>query len=250
MSSSFFKKLSTTGENIQSSYLGPTYKYHKNINSPRELGMSDSGDMAVLARNIAGIINYTDLLVTGKGRASKTGKPLGNKFFLKTGGQCKPVDKPGNVVDRYLYINNVPDGSIPFIAGASDFRGIIPGIIGNLGDINPLDVVGGISQDATPKCRKVRLQTIDANNRVSSATHYVADVDLAKLSGCNFPGNKNPVTGNTTSGCKQGFQLINNKINKKKNEKKKMKKNHILNLYNMGFGLLIVYLLVKLKNKI
>ena len=54
------------------------------------------------------------MLVTGKGRASKTGKPLGNKFFLKTGGQCNPIDKKGNTVDRYLYINNVPDGSIPF----------------------------------------------------------------------------------------------------------------------------------------
>ena len=101
---------------------------------------------------------------------------------------------------------------------------MIPGIIGNLGDINPLDVVGGyISRCNTKKCRKVRLQTIDANNRVSSATHYVADVDLPKLSGCNFPGNKNPITKKVTNGCKQGFQLINNKINEKKMKKKKKK---------------------------
>ena len=53
--------------------------------------MGKSGDLC-FGKNIAGIINYTDILVTGKGRASKTGRPLGNKF-LKTGGKCQPKDK-------------------------------------------------------------------------------------------------------------------------------------------------------------
>ena len=247
MSSSFFKDLAS-GKDVGKAYLGETYKYHRNIRTPSELGMSAKGDMGTLARDIAGIINYTDILVTGGGRASKTGKPLGNKFFLKTGGLCDPIDKPGNEVTRYLYINNIPDGSLPFLPGGSAFRGMIPGVVGNVMKLNPLDIVSGISQPAKPKCRKVRLQTVDANNRVSSATHYVADVDIAKLSGCNFSGNRNPVTGKRTSGCRSGFELINNP--KKELDIIEGKDDAILNLYHMSFGLLMVYMLFKLKNKL
>lgn len=251
MSSSFFAKLANGAEDIQKDYLGPTYLYHKNINSPHDLGMGKSGDLSVLAKNIAGIINYTDILVTGKGRASKTGRPLGNKFFLKTGGKCEPKDKKGNVVDRYLYVNNVPDGSLPFISGGSDFRGLIPGIVGNITELNPLDVMGGVAQPSNPVCRKVNLETIDTNNRKSRETRYVADVDLAKLSGCNFPGNRNPVTNKVTGGCKQGFEIMNKKINNKEEdeEDEENKKDPLLNLYNMGFGFLVIYLLYKLKDK-
>ena len=248
--SSFFKNIAGGVENVQKDYLGPTYLYHKQIKSPNELGMSPNGDMGSLTRDIAGIVNYTAILVSGKSSASKTGKALGNKFFLKTGGTCEPNDKKGNSVDRYLYINNVPDGSIPFISSGlgqnfSTFKGIIPGIMGNISEINPLEVIAGVSQKSKPPCRKVTLETIDVNNRKSSETHYVADMDLANLSGCNFPNSKNPVTGKVTSGCSEGFELIN-----------KLSKNDIpfkldmgINVYNVGFSILLLYLLFSLQKK-
>ena len=68
-------------------FLGPTYNYAKNIRSPNDMGMSGDGNMVRLAKDIAGIIAYTQLLVEGKGNANKKGSPLGNKFYLKTGGQ-------------------------------------------------------------------------------------------------------------------------------------------------------------------
>ena len=80
-----------------------------------------------LARNINGLINYVDLLVAGSGRGSKTGGPMGNKFFLKpVQNEDIATDKK---VDRYIYVNNVPDGNIPLLVirgvSFSNFRGLI-----------------------------------------------------------------------------------------------------------------------------
>jgi len=69
-------------------------------------------------------------------------------FFLKTPGQCTDVATQ-KLVDRYLYINNVPDGSIPLLTGGtmaahfSTFRGLIPGIVSSIGALNPLTIYGG-----------------------------------------------------------------------------------------------------------
>ena len=136
----FFNKIAGGAEKMQAEFLGPTYNYAKNIASPNDMGMSGDGNMTALGKDITGIIAYTKLLVEGTGDANKIGKPLGNKFFLKTGGQCMSPD--GNKHDRYIYINNVPTGSLPIISDATgqafgDFRGLIPGTIGNVGEMDP-----------------------------------------------------------------------------------------------------------------
>ena len=83
----FFNEIAGGAEKMQAQFLGPTYNYAKNIRSPNDMGMSGDGNMSALAKDIAGIIAYTQLLVEGKGNANKKGTPLGNKFYLKTGGQ-------------------------------------------------------------------------------------------------------------------------------------------------------------------
>ena len=107
-----------SGDGGKDSYMGPDYQYYKYIKEPSAIGMSDKGSLAQMGKNIDGLIQYVDLLVTGKSRASATGNPLGNKFFLKTGGKCMDTttNKDGVEVDRYIYVNNVPHGNIPFIS--------------------------------------------------------------------------------------------------------------------------------------
>ena len=86
---SFFKDMAEGGEKLQAKFLGPTYNYAKQIKSPTELNMSSKGTLPTLARDIAGIINYTEVLVAGKSRAQRNPNvPLGNSFYLETGGQC------------------------------------------------------------------------------------------------------------------------------------------------------------------
>ena len=48
-----------------------------------EIGMSSKGNMGALAQDVAGLIAYTEVLVSGQGKASRPGKPLGNRFYLK-----------------------------------------------------------------------------------------------------------------------------------------------------------------------
>jgi len=267
--SNFFKKIGGGVENMQKDFLGETYQYHKNINSPSELGMSGKGDLGVLAKNVAGLVNYTEVLITGEGRASKTGRPLGNKFFLKTAGKCEPRGyinsrgklvenkKGGNSTSRYIYINNQPDGSVPFISSGmgrnfGNFRGLIPGVVGNLGHINPLEIMGGFAEKGNPPCYKVNLPTIDAKNRRGRASQYVAKSDLANLSGCAFRGGYNPVSKKTTRGCKEGFDIMQKYLNKERenvSDPTKMAKDPVVVMYTTSFALLMSYLLYRLMRK-
>ena len=67
--------------------MGPDYPYVKYINGTKRMRMGPK--WSNIADNIAGLGAYVEILVEGGGRASRTGKPLGNKFFLKVeGGGC------------------------------------------------------------------------------------------------------------------------------------------------------------------
>ena len=207
--SNFFEEVLQDAGKVQDKLLGPTYPYYKNIKMPSDIGMSDKGTLSALGKDIDGLIQYVEVLVTGKSDASTTGGPLGNKFFLKTGGKC--VDSAtNNQVDRYIYINNVPEGNIPFIsaglgANFSDFKGLVPGAMGNLNVLNPFAIMQSFLSGATPPCQELTLETIDINNNKSSETHYVTVTDIKNMDPCSFSDRKNPVSG---VNCKETFESI------------------------------------------
>lgn len=238
-----------------SSLLGPSYDYWKSIKQPSEMGMSPGFSLGALATNVDGLLSYVELLIQGSGNASVTGKPLGNKFFLKTTGKCSQTtaekwkqerdedaaweqayedvqnkegakeittdqatklknalneqkkqrdekrkgEKPQ--VDRWIYVNNIPDGSIPFLASGADgrtfddLRGLIPGALGNLGALNPVQLFNGFTAGTYPDCAKVTLQTVDNNNVRRTETHHVALVEMVEMNPCHFPEKYNPASG-------------------------------------------------------
>lgn len=214
--SNLFQEVVSDAQGVQNRLLGPTYPYYKNIKSPTQIGMSDRGTIQQTGKNINGLIQYVQLLVTGKSTASATGGPLGNKFFLQTGAKCLATDTCTNKkdsstcqqTDRYIYVNNVPDGSIPFISNGmgvnfTDFEGLIPGAMGNLNVLNPFAIMSAFMSGSTPPCQKLTMQTIDVNNNKSSETHYVTLADIGNMNPCSFPKKKNPITGVK---CKEAFQ--------------------------------------------
>jgi len=245
----FFKDVAGGVEKAQTGFLGPTYNYAKQIKSPSELGMSGDGNMSALARDVAGLINYTEVLTTGKSRAQRTSGPLGNRFYLKTGGQCKSAD--GQLHNRWIYVNNIPTGSIPGIttltgSALGDFRGLVPGTIENLGHLNPLALFGGFMQGTNPKCRPLKLP-----GSGGTGTKYVADADIANLSPCLF-GGKNPVSKKSLSGCASGFQNINDIMGGLKNTfegDETLQDNQLAKVYNVGFSALLIYLMYHLVMK-
>lgn len=185
--SNFFERVVDDAEKLEEELLGPDYKYYQQIKTPEELGMSDKGSISALAKDINGIINYVELLVTGRGDANKSrnGRPLGDRFFLKTGGQCKDA-KTGKLVDRYMYINNVPDGSIPFVSSGigykfTTFEGLIPGILSDIDQINPMDMFKAFMQDSEPECSEITLETIDKEGRVGKETRYLPTDEIRTI---------------------------------------------------------------------
>ena len=156
--SNIFQEVLTDAGGVEKRLLGPTYPYYKNIKSPREIGMGDDGSIQQMGKDINGLIQYVQLLVTGNSTASATGGPLGNKFFLQTGAKCAATNADGKLVDRYIYVNNVPEGNIPFISSGmgvnfSEFKGLIPGAMGNLNVLNPFGIMRSFLSGSNPPCQ-------------------------------------------------------------------------------------------------
>jgi len=211
-----FKQAAADPDALQEQILGPNYNYADGIKNPTELGMSSKGSIKTLGKDIDGLVSYIEVLVTGKSNASKTGGPLGGKFFMKTGGKC--VDKiTGQETDRYVYMNNVPQGNIPLLSSSSgmkfdDMRGLIPGAMGNLAAFNPFNLLGAFASESTPECQQITLETIDSNNSKTSGTYFVATADIKKMDPCEFKyfmGGMNPETGIMCKGYKKPTNVPN-----------------------------------------
>jgi hypothetical protein len=249
--SNLFQEVLKDAQGVEDKLLGPSYPYYTNIKTPSQLGMSDAGSIQQMAKNIGGLINYVELLVSGNSKASATGGPLGNQFFLQTGAKCAAIDSctdkndisTCSQVDRYIYINNIPDGNIPFISSGlgvnfSEFKGLIPGAMGNLNVLNPFAIMRAFLAGSTPPCQQLTMQTMSTTNAKSSETHYVTLADISNMDPCTFSNGKNPVNGNK---CKQTFQNMNEEV--------VMPDDPLAQLYFASLGVLGIFILYRIMEK-
>ena len=248
--SNIFQEVVTDAKGVEERLLGPTYPYYKNIKTPSQIGMSDKGTIQQMATDIDGLIQYVELLVTGNSKASSTGNPLGNKFFLQTGAKCAAVDSctdPNDAstcqkVDRYIYVDNVPEGNIPFISSGlgvnfSEFKGLIPGAMGNLNVLNPFAIMRSFMSGSNPPCQNITMTTINNDNIKSSESHYVTLADISNMDPCTFPDGKNPANGQQ---CRETFANYN---------PISMPGDIGAQLYFAGLGTLGIYLLYRIMEK-
>ena len=249
MANNMFKEVLTNAKAAKEKYIGPDYPYYKYIKTPSEIGMSGKGSLSQLGKDIDGLINYVELLVSGGGKASATGKPLGNKFFLKTGGKCTDI-KTNQDVDRYIYIDNVPAGNIPFISSGvgvnfSEFKGLIPGTISNLNAFNPMEMFQAFLSGPTPDCQELKMETIDIYNNKSVESHFVTLIDIQNTDPCIFVDKKNPITGDN---CRETFANLSQE---ECYNYYQIPKDPISQIYFASLGLLSVYILyrIMIKNK-
>jgi hypothetical protein len=228
--SNFFSEAKTDLQNLEKKLLGPDYNYVSFINTPDEIGMGPDGNLSQLVDNVGGLVNYVELLATGTGKASTIGGPLGDSFFLPTGAKCTDVDT-GNLVTRSIWVNNIPDGKIPFITSAlngkkfTDFEGLVPGVLGNLASIHPMQIFQAFTSGAYPSCQLVSKTTRDENNVEAPGSGYLTMEDI-QIMGTD------------------GFTTLNKKKNKK--DKSVMPDDEIVKLYYGALGLLGLYIFIKL----
>ena len=233
--SNFFEEAKNDLSSLEAKLLGPDYKYFDFIRTPSEMGMSADGSISAIENDIAGLIAYVELLVSGTGEASKTGGPLGDKFFLETGAKCKDI-KTNSLVTRSLYVNNVPDGNIPFISSGmgvdfTSFEGLIPGVMGNLSNLNPMKIFQAFMVGSEPPCQSITMDTIDAKNNKSRQSAYVINADIAGMDPSWFPNNTNPVTNATR---REAFS------------KAAFPNDTLVKIYYSMIGLLLIYIFLKM----
>ena len=211
----FFKDVLGNLDGLEQKLLGPDYAYYKQINSPEQVGMSGDGNFSALGDDIAGLVSYTQLLVEGGGKASKIPGPLGDRFFVQTGAKCKD-QASGQQVIRSIYINNIPDGNIPFISSGlghdfTEFGGLVPGALSSLGSINPLAIFQAFLEGTNPDCMATKLEVVDTSNNAYYDTKYLTVSDIQGIDPCWFPDHRNPITGESRGGCnpsRVGFQNL------------------------------------------
>lgn len=264
----FFDKVKNNVQETEEKLLGPTYKYYSFVKSPEEMDMDDNGTMGSIADDISGMLGYIQILSAGGGKASKIDRPLGNKFFLETGATCK--DKAsGELVTRSLYINNQPDGSIPFITTATGvsmpgLKGLVPGTLSNLSQINPMQMFQSFMTGTNPECQAIEMQTIDVNNNIGKKTAFVTTNDIKGMNPCWFEKRTNPVTNSTASMCgfttmsdsqeyqnyvKKNKKAYMNKKNKPSTDYGTMPNDVAIKLYYSSVGLLLLYIFIRLFQK-
>jgi hypothetical protein len=194
------------------------YDYVKYIKTPKELGIKVGDSLSNVENGVAGIFSYVKLLVEGKSNASKTGNPLGNKYFLETEQNC--INQSTNQKEkRSLYFDNVPSGTFGVLKDTGDnfseFKGLVPGAIEDVTSLSKIDFFAAFNEVGVPKCLPVKLKTIDINNKEGSATQYVTISDIEAISPCNFVSKTNPVTEAVCT--RQGFTMQNDNTNDDKN---------------------------------
>ena len=155
-----------------SSVLGPSYNYADHIKKPKDMGVSNSGNIFVSIRDLNAIYPYIDTLIYGKNVLSDSSLwklyPLGNNFFIKSGtcGESSSEECKGK--DRYIYIDNIPSGKIPCLKqigidlpNIAPFRGLVPGLLEDVAKINPIAMFnslagkGGISDKCSMRTENV-----------------------------------------------------------------------------------------------
>ena len=194
------------------------YNYSKFIKTPKQMGVEVGDSLRNVENGVAAIFSYVKLLVEGRSKASTTGKPLGNKYFLGTSESCinqntKKKEK------RSLYFDNVPTGTLGILKDTgeefSEFRGLVPGAIEDVMAIGKIDFFSVFTETGIPKCLPVKLKTIDINNKEGSDTQFVTVSDIKQISPCNFISRTNPVNGAVCT--RQGFTMQSDTTNEDKN---------------------------------
>jgi hypothetical protein len=272
---------------LEQKILGPSYDYASHIKSPEEMGMSGDGNFGALADNVSGILGYVDVLIGGHctlgNCASKyldnpdgtpgdtLGKPLGNQFFLDTAVQCK--DKAtGKKVTRSIYVNNVPDGQIPFVSNmggdgmaVKDMEGIMPGIMSNIAQIRPMQILMAFVSGGNPTCQTVTMPIVNATTNAVSMDHryitnsdisimpkaWFPDVDGLRKSDYDYKEKKSDESFRTMDGTNkvQAYTKNNSTLKGSKIDYSKMPNDVVIKFYFSMLGLVGLYILLKLMLK-
>jgi hypothetical protein len=141
------------GQDVQTSLMGPTYSYVDNVPTTSQLGVGDEGSFNQMGKNLGAIGTYVRVLISGN-------PPLGNRYFVNSGGTCTAPD--GSEQPRHNYINNKPT--------STSMGGLIPGVIYDLGGLNPKYLFNALSSPSAPGCKCFKCDVTSGSD-----THFLTN---------------------------------------------------------------------------
>lgn len=224
------------------------FSYSNIIKTPAEMKSGTKSNQ--LGANISALKGYSSLLLTSDSTAnSLRGHALGNQTWVPTNTNC--VDsKTGISKKRYIYIDNQPSTNTPPDKNATtanfEFNGLLPGMIDDIFNINPMRLFAAFTEDGIPKCQYVALSTTDKMSKNTEGdeteqyvSNYISEYDLKNVSGCSFQSGVNPYSNHKCPfhPAKESFKNIS-----------KLPKDNFVRLYftTLAFvSLYILYCLIK-----
>jgi len=176
------------------------YNYISKIKSPAQAGATTDGSLAALGKDTNVLMDYADVLWTGSSNNNNltTGRSLGDAYFYETPQDCK-IQGTNDKTKRYIYVSNVPKGTI------ANAKGILPGMIEDLGAFNPTHYFADLIP-TIPECISVSLEVIGDNEQPEIQSHYMALTDVSQLDPCDFPDKINPALPSDSNRCQNGFE--------------------------------------------
>ena len=149
---------------------GKKFDYGKSIPNLDRLGIDDDGSFTQLDTNIDGLGKYVDIGLKGP--------KMGRNYFLYS-GKCSGGDDDDK--DKYTYFRNIPAGKT--ILG-SHYKGIVPGIFEDLGQLNPIKLIAPLfvsppkkslsdyDQKTESNCKKIKRKEMECRySKFTGAKH-------------------------------------------------------------------------------
>ena len=147
---------------------------------------------------------------------------FGNNIFKEKGGK---------EAERFVYIDNTVQGT--FLGPEN--KGLVPGMLENVAEMNPLDIMTAFSQEAVPPCREITRSTMPNKGR---KTHHVAFTDLPEKY------------------WKEGFQTVIKELKNMKNSNNEIEipedlliKYPLLNILTSSVSVVLLVLLIYLMKR-
>lgn len=142
------------------------------------------------AKNLKDLSFYTlNYLASGKSFSGKD-LALGSNQFIKTNGMCdaETSDPVCKSRPKYTYIRNIPTGTIPplnisfynatgcNLEGLTEGRGLVPGLVEDIYDINPIELGAGITGSGNLGDSTCKHMTLPVGSRIydkkKNGTHW------------------------------------------------------------------------------
>ena len=192
---SLWSDISNGSSNVQTDLLGPEYSYANNVPGPSSLGVGTDGTFSQLGSNAGAVATYVKTMISGD-------PPLGDQYFVNTGGVCIAPDK--SLQPRSNYINNKPQNQDLMPPGlkdlGSDFNGLIPGTVGDISSLNPLYLFKALTADAEPPCKCYKCDITSGGATGFLTAELTPDFD---------PANCQEVDPSQCATTKEGFSNFN-----------------------------------------